>query len=383
MSRLEKLNSLKKITLDDINNVIEALPENAAEHFDFTDSLLKSEQPSIYDFIHNDTGLNKHEVELLFHITHIAWFSIRNVLGRTMLISDDYLYEQYDRNFVNYQDDIFQSSKSDSEINDSLSYPNCQPELISYLVFLISNRLAAPRCRVRQSRVPEIIINAKTVVDCLVIDEEKALAETCDRKYSDKNYKFVKKTGDVYADEFTKTSFYMKLKHAEKDNTESIITAFCEMMYNFFLMLPENWNARRAIECLTEIMPAKVMADDTYFEAIEPVMIAFMKFCAEKGYAVDAEYISRRLEGITPRVMQKAGDEGHWGIGKSFLKKAESSGVDPADKKQLDSFMKEYNKDRISQFGPSTDADTDKPGRNDPCPCGSGRKYKKCCGAEK
>jgi len=23
------------------------------------------------------------------------------------------------------------------------------------------------------------------------------------------------------------------------------------------------------------------------------------------------------------------------------------------------------------------------PGRNDPCPCGSGRKYKKCCGREK
>lgn len=23
----------------------------------------------------------------------------------------------------------------------------------------------------------------------------------------------------------------------------------------------------------------------------------------------------------------------------------------------------------------------DKPGRNDPCPCGSGKKYKKCCGA--
>jgi len=23
------------------------------------------------------------------------------------------------------------------------------------------------------------------------------------------------------------------------------------------------------------------------------------------------------------------------------------------------------------------------PGRNDPCPCGSGKKFKKCCGAEK
>ena len=26
--------------------------------------------------------------------------------------------------------------------------------------------------------------------------------------------------------------------------------------------------------------------------------------------------------------------------------------------------------------------DAPKVGRNDPCPCGSGRKYKKCCGAE-
>ena len=24
-----------------------------------------------------------------------------------------------------------------------------------------------------------------------------------------------------------------------------------------------------------------------------------------------------------------------------------------------------------------------KPGRNDPCPCGSGKKYKKCCGKNK
>lgn len=26
---------------------------------------------------------------------------------------------------------------------------------------------------------------------------------------------------------------------------------------------------------------------------------------------------------------------------------------------------------------------TKTPDRNDPCPCGSGKKYKKCCGAEK
>ena len=31
--------------------------------------------------------------------------------------------------------------------------------------------------------------------------------------------------------------------------------------------------------------------------------------------------------------------------------------------------------------GPATIVSASKVGRNDPCPCGSGKKYKKCCGA--
>jgi preprotein translocase subunit SecA len=43
---------------------------------------------------------------------------------------------------------------------------------------------------------------------------------------------------------------------------------------------------------------------------------------------------------------------------------------------------------RVVESGPSEDVTgseqrkTDKIGRNDSCPCGSGKKYKKCCGAE-
>jgi SWIM/SEC-C metal-binding protein len=32
-------------------------------------------------------------------------------------------------------------------------------------------------------------------------------------------------------------------------------------------------------------------------------------------------------------------------------------------------------------LNPSQPVKSDKIGRNDPCPCGSGKKYKKCCGA--
>ena len=30
---------------------------------------------------------------------------------------------------------------------------------------------------------------------------------------------------------------------------------------------------------------------------------------------------------------------------------------------------------------PKVNSSKEKVGRNDPCPCGSGKKYKKCCGA--
>lgn len=43
------------------------------------------------------------------------------------------------------------------------------------------------------------------------------------------------------------------------------------------------------------------------------------------------------------------------------------------DEEKRGAIIKEYNKSKI-YHAPK------KPGRNDPCPCGSGKKYKNCCG---
>jgi preprotein translocase subunit SecA len=60
---------------------------------------------------------------------------------------------------------------------------------------------------------------------------------------------------------------------------------------------------------------------------------------------------------------------------------------------QMDDYMRDLERKRQRQLDEirlSTGADApavqqvvrgDKVGRNDPCPCGSGKKYKKCCGA--
>ena len=122
------------------------------------------------------------------------------------------------------------------------------------------------------------------------------------------------------------------------------------------------------------------MAGDEYFELIEPVIIPFMIFCGDKGYVSDGKNIARRLEGITERIMEGADDEENWGMGKSMLKDAEKQGYDLSKKSDIDAFMKNYNKDKTGPYQPTIAKKDSIPGRNDPCPCGSGKKYKKCCG---
>lgn len=50
---------------------------------------------------------------------------------------------------------------------------------------------------------------------------------------------------------------------------------------------------------------------------------------------------------------------------------------------QWDGILSREKRDEITkQFRQSKMAVSSKVGRNDPCPCGSGKKYKKCCGKE-
>jgi preprotein translocase subunit SecA len=51
------------------------------------------------------------------------------------------------------------------------------------------------------------------------------------------------------------------------------------------------------------------------------------------------------------------------------------------DLPEWDSILsEETRKDITTEFRKSGMAVSNKVGRNDPCPCGSGKKYKKCCG---
>ena len=83
------------------------------------------------------------------------------------------------------------------------------------------------------------------------------------------------------------------------------------------------------------------------------------------------------------------------GRARAFLKRVdrEAGGLDPSessvDREAIDLRLRVTAHDPV--FAPEDEEDgprrarpepaPPKPGRNDPCPCGSGKKYKKCCGA--
>jgi len=142
-----------------------------------------------------------------------------------------------------------------------------------------------------------------------------------------------------------------------------------------------------------------VSAEPEYFQAVSPVLSAFFTFLAEKGHLSKARDLAGMAADLDEEIVAASQDKGNWGMAKSFAMAAIEAGVEPTDQKAMDQFLAEYNAQLFAQMPrPSLQAPPPPPiplpasmapvrrtepkvGRNDPCPCGSGQKYKKCCGS--
>lgn len=100
------------------------------------------------------------------------------------------------------------------------------------------------------------------------------------------------------------------------------------------------------------------------------------------------ERIEREIDALPNMIKGKLKDPE---IKKRFIdiaKRMEKDGVDFKSIRQMKRWMKDHEAELRAEQGMAAPAkvetvvhDGPKIGRNDPCPCGSGKKYKKCCGA--
>jgi hypothetical protein len=197
-------------------------------------------------------------------------------------------------------------------------------------------------------------------------------------------------------DAFVGSPEYQRLTEIQKDKAPGIIRFFAEYSFRYIGAAPEQWNRGVLTECCVEILPRKMSAELPFFEAVAPVLSAFFDFLAGKGLLSKARELSAAVAELDAEIVAASQNERNWGPAKAFIMAAEKAGVDTCDRGAMDRFLIEYNlrllarleagqADAVPASGSVAAPATPirhaqpKPGRNDPCPCGSGRKFKKCC----
>ena len=108
---------------------------------------------------------------------------------------------------------------------------------------------------------------------------------------------------------------------------------------------------------------------------------------ADKPETIE-ERIEKELESLPAIIKGKLKDPE---IKKRLIdvaKRMEKDGVNFKSIRQMKKWMKDHEAELRAEQGNTPKVETvvhegPRIGRNDPCPCGSGKKYKKCCGAGK
>jgi hypothetical protein len=221
--------------------------------------------------------------------------------------------------------------------------------------------------------------------------------------YSDREAERILAQVAGWGAKFAQSPRFGELSEEQRGNVDFVIEMFAEHMYSYFLLQPEQWNPANLEECCLGILPRKITADAGFYRSIAPVLAAFFGFLGEQGLIRNTASLAKRVTKIGARIPAIADDRRNWGIAKTLAMDAETAGVDITDPKKLKAYIDEYNAgldaDTLDDFdadeldddlllgdeddffepAPVAQAVSTKIGRNEPCPCGSGKKYKKCC----
>jgi len=122
--------------------------------------------------------------------------------------------------------------------------------------------------------------------------------------------------------------------------------------------------------------PPKTQADAPKVPAAPP---------AEKPHAQKTdEELAEELNKISPEILSQAKNPQMRKLVIDLYRKMLVEGVDVNNEREVKKWLKKHPE--VANGGDVQKVETvkraePKVGRNEPCPCGSGKKYKKCCGA--
>ncbi len=202
-------------------------------------------------------------------------------------------------------------------------------------------------------------------------------------EYSEEKLQEITNKVSRWIEDFKKSPGYLGLSQSQQDEAGFIIATFAELMYNYYELKPEKWNGKSLEECCIDLFPRKISAGIEFYEAVEPVLTTFFEFMQYNRLITNAKQLTIQLKKVSPQMIAIANNPANWGPAKQIMLGAFEEGIDPTDQEAINQYMMTYNQKMIQNRNNNSIRTVTKVGRNEPCPCGSGKKYKKCCGGAK
>jgi len=170
---------------------------------------------------------------------------------------------------------------------------------------------------------------------------------------------------------------YKRLSKDAKKNFCDITRLFAETMYSYHHQSPEQWTETALHNTLIEIYPNKLVVDTSYCRLTESVLTVFFKYLQGIGVITPdkARMLDEQLKSAMPELLSTVEDLDVVNIAEQLLEGVSNLGPDVDDIAELDDL--DAPEDSVNNRLDSLYSK--KLGRNEPCPCGSGKKYKKCC----
>lgn len=155
---------------------------------------------------------------------------------------------------------------------------------------------------------------------------------------------------------------------------------------------PARWDEPTLRRVLVDLVPARLPAEARILEKVIPTVEAMLHWFQFEGLARNTEALACAIHGWTDQVvaagMAARNRESH----KPLLVEAMAAGLDPLAPEFSGVFTGQTPREKtVANETPQQDAKPEQPpipivehrmkiARNAPCPCGSGKKYKKCHG---
>lgn len=210
-------------------------------------------------------------------------------------------------------------------------------------------------------------------------------------------------------DDFMDSPEAARLNPQVFDAAEYAVTRLLYYALEYEDVWPEDWDRQVLRNVLLEHFPHHLAADQEFFQDVAPITQAFLSWLKSEGLLPNAHHLIPAVQGWSKEIIQRGMDPRHWSPQKARMMAAPFA--DPYDNFDLDEdtdwecgdYLDDDNlweqppvpgRPRLRLLPPAEDEpvapapwETTRPivnaepkiSRNDPCPCGSGKKYKKCC----